>query len=243
MASGKSTLSSSRNRSHSPRADAAARLRAAPGYRFSWRMTGQPRGANSASICLQHGPRRGALAAVVHQDRLDCRVVLGEDTLDRHPHQCRTLVVHDADGDQRRLGRRGPGARGEPFGRRGKGYRLCVPARPAVDGEVEIPAGSYRAQRRRGQRRDAVAEGDVVRRDQRAVAVRRRDQLRCSPGRRGQERNTGVQALGDRERGVLLQRREHREPSRLRQVGDRPGGIQLGDGCEPRSASRGRSAG
>ena len=115
---------------------------------------------------VEGGAGRGALAAVVDQDRVEAGVVLGEHAVGRHAQQGRALVVDEADGDPRRPGRGVPRAVGEALAGGGERAGLGVPALPDVEGGGEVAARTDGAQRRGGQRGEPVAQGGVVGRDQ-----------------------------------------------------------------------------
>ena len=178
---------------------------------------------------VEGGQGRRALAAVVDQDGVEVGVVLCEYAVDRHADQYRPLVMHEANGDPRRRGG-GPGAGGEAFGGRVERGGLGVPALPDAESASEVAAWPHGAQRGGGQLGEPLAEGDAIRRDQGAGVVLGMDQLGRSTGGGGDERDAGLEALGDGNRGVLEQRGDDGEPSRLgRQVGHRLGGAVFGE--------------
>ena len=84
---------------------------------------------------------------------------------------------------------------------------------------LEVPARTHRAKRRRGERRDALAQRNVVGSDERAGAVLGRNELWSAPGRRYDEGDPGVEAFQDRHRTVLQQRRDDRESPGPREMG------------------------
>ena len=178
---------------------------------------------------VQRRQRTRALAPVVHQHRVERRIVLRVHALHRHPHQRRALVVHDAHRHPRLLRPRRARPLRETRPRRLERPRLAVPPRPHLQRTREVPPRTHRAKRRPGELRDAVAQGDVVRGHERAGVVLGGHQLRRPARRGGEERNARLEAFHDRHRGVLHQGGDDREPPRPREVGHRFGRTMIGD--------------